>query len=544
MNFQISLTVLLVITTTVNSTLTDITDKTGYIPGHDCLRSYDGMMESVDDLVQAFPSLVTKTKIGESWLKNNEGRHDGVHDIPDGGHDIFVLNITASDSERLSSDKGKMLLTSGVHAREYAPPELLMRFIELLVKGYGHDADVTTTLQHSEVHAILYINPDGRFMAEKYPELYWRKNLHPYDCEGEVGYEEGAINGTYGVDINRNMDFMFANEGGSSEDPCKGSFHGSSPESEPESQALMNYARALFPEEQRKSDAENQLNEPLGEDISDMFIDIHSHGGYVYYPWGYEDLKSPDDDALQALGRKINYFNGYRLWAGGQPDFLYPASGDISDYMYGSLGVSALGFEIGSAFYQSCDEFERLVAPVNLPALLFAAKNVNKPFSLIKGPDVFDLRIKHVEGGDIRVTAHASDSKMVNKIAEDDRDFEEHTTGLQSITELRLFIDVHPDNIKEEDDNVVVSYTMKLGRVLDDYTETYDLVLDASTLTPGRHTFHLQAIDSELYKGPVSSIFVDVTETETSDTVRRDVTELVDITEVAMNRGRLRGSQF
>ena len=41
----------------------------------------------------------------------------------------------------------------------------------------------------------------------------------------------------------------------------------------------------------------------------------------------------------------------------------------------------------------------------------------------------------------------------------------------------------------------------------------------------------------------MSSIFVDVTETEASDTVRRDVTELVDITEVAMSRGRLRGSQ-
>lgn len=32
------------------------------------------------------------------------------------------------------------------------------------------------------------------------------------------------------------------------------------------------------------------------------------------YPWGHEDLMSPDDDALQALGRKIASFNDYKLW--------------------------------------------------------------------------------------------------------------------------------------------------------------------------------------------------------------------------------------
>lgn len=498
MNLPLSL--LLVAATT---TITTIGASSTYdtIPGHNCLRSMTGMMQSVDDLVQSHPNLVTKTKIGESWLKNNKGRHDGVHDIPDGGYDIFALNITASDSKRLSSDKGKMLITSGVHAREWAPPELLMRFIEVLVNGYGHDADVTSILQQSEVHVILYVNPDGRFVSEKYPELYWRKNLHPIRCGGGT---------QYGVDINRNQNFMFAKEGGSSNDPCQQDYHGPSPESEPESQALMNYARALFPEEQRKSDPENQLDQPLGEDISGMYIDIHASGGYVYYPWGHEDSHSPNDDALQALGRKINYFNGYKLWAGSQPDFLYPASGDISDVMYGSLGVASLGFEIGSDFQQDCDEFEESVVPINMPALLFAAKNVNKPFSTIKGPDVFDMSVRHVNG-DVRISAHVSDSKMVNKISLDDKDFDSHVTGEQDITEVRLFIDVHPDDYREE---IYISHTMNLVNVLDDNEETDGLVLKATEFSPGRHTLYLQATDSELYKGPVTSVFVDITELE------------------------------
>jgi len=261
--------------------------------------------------------------------------------------------------------------------------------------------------------------------------------------------------------------------------------------------------------DQRKSDPENQLDQPLGEDISGMYIDIHASGGYVYYPWGHEDSHSPNDDALQALGRKINYFNGYKLWAGSQPDFLYPASGDISDVMYGSLGVASLGFEIGSDFQQDCDEFEEKVVPINMPALLFAAKNVNKPFQTIKGPDVFDMSVRHVNG-EIRIAAHVSDSKMVNKIANDDpKDFDSHVTGEQDITEVRP--DVHPDDYREEID---ISHTMNLVNVLDDNEETDGLVLKAKEFTPGRHTLYLQATDSELYKGPVTSMFVDITELE------------------------------
>jgi len=77
---------------------------------------------------------------------------------------------------------------------------------------------------------------------------------------------------------------------------------------------MVNYARALFPESQRKNDPESEMDIPLGDDIMGMYVDIHAEGGYVYYPWGHEDLMSPDDDALQALGRKIASFNDYKLW--------------------------------------------------------------------------------------------------------------------------------------------------------------------------------------------------------------------------------------
>jgi len=469
------------------------------IQGRSCFRSMRGMMDSMFYLAEDHPDLVTITDIGDSYLKNNEGRHFGRYEIPDGGYDIYAINVTASDGTRLSADKGKMLVTSGVHAREWAPPELLARFLELLVHGYNDNAEIRTVLQTTEVHAILYVNPDGRFMAEKYPELYWRKNMRPIHCGGGTDY---------GVDINRNFNFMWGDQAGASNHPCASDYHGPSAESEPETRAMVEYAKKLFPESQRRSNPEEHLHEPFGEDITGMYIDIHSSGGYVYYPWGHKDAKSPDDDALQALGRKINYFNGYKLWAGSQPDFLYAASGDTSDWAYGALGVASLGFEIGDDFQQECDSFESDVVPKNLPALLFAAKNAHKPFSSIKGPDVFHLNVNHMNGY-VRVSAHVSDGKMVNSIV-DGRDFTDFKTGDQDITSVYLYLDVHPDDYQE---NADIRWTMDSADGSNSSDENVEVVLRENLLSPGRHTLFAQATDSDGYKGPVTSVFVDISGT-------------------------------
>lgn len=92
---------------------------------------------------------------------------------------------------------------------------------------------------------------------------------------------------------------------------------------------VVTYAKQLFPEEQRKDDPEGDMDVALGEGINGMFVDIHSSGGYIYFPWGHEKNKfSPDDESFQALGRKLRYYNGYKFWAPGSSDFLYPTSGD------------------------------------------------------------------------------------------------------------------------------------------------------------------------------------------------------------------------
>jgi hypothetical protein len=425
------------------------------------------------------------------------------------------MKITSNESK--SSSKGVMLLTSGVHAREYAPPELLMRFAQNTLKNYDKDADTTWILQQTEIHIIFYVNPDGRRKAEEDKPAMWRKNVNPGNnnkCSGDA----------YGVDINRNFDFVWGDKSGASDNPCDDSYMGPSAGSEPETQAVTQYAKRLFPESQRKNNPEAQMDEPFGEDITGLYMDVHAFGEFVYYrkflswshalecnqlspphkisftsspsilAWGHKNKKSPDNESLEALGRKISSHNGYKLWAGGQPDFQYSVSGDSSDWMYAVLGVASFGLEIGQDFYESCDLFEKSILPSNLPALMYAAKVSKKPNSLAKGPDITKLDA-NIVNGKVVVTASASDNKLVNI-----KGYPSFNTGNQDVSGIVLSFGVHPDDRKGRNGVVDMSSS----------GNGFEASISMEEISSGRHILYAQAKDEDGYLGPVSSIFVEV----------------------------------
>ncbi len=106
--------------------------------------------------------------------------------------------------------------------------------------------------------------------------MLWRKNLN--FGSGNDGCNE--LFGNPGVDLNRNFDFRWGDLNGSSSDPCADTYHGPSAESEPETKAVSEYAKQLFPEGQRKADPEGETDVPFGEDITGIYADIHAAGGY------------------------------------------------------------------------------------------------------------------------------------------------------------------------------------------------------------------------------------------------------------------------
>ena len=147
--------------------------------------------------------------------------------------------------------------------------------------------------------------------------------------------------------------------------------------SEPETQAVVNYVRSQYPDLRN-----DDLTSAAPITTSGIFIDLHSYSQLVLWPWGDTSRVAPNGPAMQTLGRKFAYFNGYTPE---QSVGLYPTSGTTDDTAYGELGVPAFTIEMGVNFFESCTTFESSTYPTNLPALLYAAKARAGPIKLRPG---------------------------------------------------------------------------------------------------------------------------------------------------------------
>jgi carboxypeptidase T len=247
------------------------------ISGYSCYRDLQGSFDWMNDMVtkaELIPNLsVTLADIGDSHIKTVN---------PTGGHDIMAMKITGAPS---TGDKAIFFAMSGIHAREYSPPETLMRWAEQLVDAYGNDADLSAMLDHTEIHLVIQTNPDGRAEAETQRPLFRRKNLNRGASASLCG------SGQYGVDLNRNFPFRWGLDSGSSSNECSQTYRGTAPASEPEVQAVVNYCLGIFPEGQRKANPISQQQQPYNvETTMGIFFDIHSFGEVMIWPWVSADV--------------------------------------------------------------------------------------------------------------------------------------------------------------------------------------------------------------------------------------------------------------
>jgi hypothetical protein len=242
-----------------------------------CYRTVDETFASIDSLVEMYPEWVSKETIGSSF--------NFSIDIP-----VMIIDVP-SDVK-----KAPMMMVAGHHSRELPPPETVMRFAEALIEGYG--TDITWILDRTSVHIVPIANPDGRKLVQGDLDLYYRKNAHIYGCES--GWEMD------GADLNRNYPMFWGIDEGSSNDTCSNSFRGDSPLSEPEALSVWNYADKIFPDEFKKDsfeEAGRKLEEACDASTPGIFIDVHSAGDFIYFPWGIEDVYPPNKDGVLAMVR-------------------------------------------------------------------------------------------------------------------------------------------------------------------------------------------------------------------------------------------------
>lgn len=274
-----------------------------------CYRTVAGTFATMDDMAEKYPKLTAIKVIGQSY----EGR------------DLRVMVLTNQESGIPTKRKGNIFMTFGIHAREKAPVELGTRLMEHLLDNYEDDADVNWVLNYNVIHLLLIANPDGRVISENNPYSYQRKNGNDSNNRRTCGR-----NGQSGVDLNRNFGFFWGRDDGSSNDPCDETYRGPRPASEPETKAIVKYAKQIFPKGQWRKGAERKYARPLVERRTrGVYVDVHAYGRLIVTPWGFtQNERVPNWDSYKNLVGKLSNFNGYEHSTSTLPSFMYEVSGD------------------------------------------------------------------------------------------------------------------------------------------------------------------------------------------------------------------------
>jgi murein tripeptide amidase MpaA len=205
------------------------------------------------------------------------------------GRDSNALLIRGNPSFKC---RPALVFVSGVHAREWGGPDILVNLATDLLEAYSTNAglayggrsfaasDIRATVNRTDIIVFPDINPDGRAYSmggtPNTTQAMWRKNRNPASGGGSAGRP--------GVDVNRNYDFLwdfptkFSPSANmftlASTDPGSDLFHGTGPFSEPEARNVQ-WLVDHFPNARH-------------------FVDIHSYTGDVLYPWGDDENQTTD----------------------------------------------------------------------------------------------------------------------------------------------------------------------------------------------------------------------------------------------------------
>ncbi|KAJ8922112.1 hypothetical protein NQ315_004046 [Exocentrus adspersus] len=245
---------------------------------------HDEILAYIEQLTVDYPSIATTEVIGKSF----EGR------------DLTVIRISSG-----ASNKSIIFIEAAIHAREWIAPPVALYIINQLVENSNY------TNMYEDIEWVIFpvVNPDGYEYTHTDARL-WRKTRSTATiCNG--------------VDGNRNFDFQWMVTGASSWQ-CSETYAGRSAFSEVETQAVKNF-----------------FDSHRGR--IKLFIDLHSYGRLLMFPWGYTSDPPSDFEELQSLGERVNdaitSVRGTNYTVGTAISILYPTSGGSRDYAKAVGGI-------------------------------------------------------------------------------------------------------------------------------------------------------------------------------------------------------------
>jgi len=461
-------------------------------------RSVDEIYAALDAAAAAHPELTELLTYGQSYCLGRGGCVTPGDDALAGYplRAIRVTNEAVAGSSIISGDavsrgeKPVFFLMAGIHAREITTSEIALRFLDLLLDGYGMDANITWLVDWHEIWIVPTANPDGHWLVELGQQPAYggwpfmqRKNArleNGLDALDDCDVWPPDSGTQFGVDLNRNHSFAWGGSGSSGE-PCDPTFRGVAPASESEVARLEALLSALFAD--RRGPA---MDDPAPTDTVGLLITLHSFSNLVLWPWGHLYTDAPNRADLQAIGDKLATFNGYRSCQAAAFDCLYAAAGATDDWAYGELGIPAFTFEIGHEFMPPYSMIDAVQWPGNGPALLYAATIARTPYQTIHGPDAQNVLVGGP--GPVRSVSATLDATS--------------NSGLP-IAAAEYTLDVPP----WQEDALPVALTAT-DHVFDSSVEKVVGEVDTSALPPGDHILYLRGQDSAGNWGPVSAAFV------------------------------------
>ena len=274
--------------------------------------TYSEVLQELDDMRSLYPNLISQRANIQNF-STEEGRP--------------IEWVRISDNPDNDESESEILYTSLHHAREPASMQQLIFFMWYILENYATDASIKALVDNTELYFIPVVNPDGYVYNQTTNPGgggFWRKN------------RRNNGNGTFGVDNNRNYDYYINGNssngtwGGAGSSPITSSeiYHGTAPFSEVENQAVKWFVE--------QHDFKIALNN-------------HTFGELIYFPFGYADVATPDEDVYNALLRTYTQQNEY------EPTRDFPFAGDSDDFMYGTVGthnkIIAMTPEIGDDFW-------------------------------------------------------------------------------------------------------------------------------------------------------------------------------------------------
>lgn len=469
-----------------------ITDST--IPEYLSYRTVEETFSTLAGLARQNSDIASWVDIGDSYNKATPGGPNG--------YDIHAFQLTNKATDIPGYEKPILYVQSAIHAREYSTTELVTRFAEDLVAGYGTDPEATWLLDYTQIHVVPVLNPDGRKLAEQ--GYSWRKNANPTPPPGA----DPAEFPTYGVDLNRNYDANFGQvPDGSSGDPSSNVYRGPFPFSEPESQSARDYLLNLFPD-QKGLDPFS----PAPDDATGVYLDVHSFGNLVLYPFGSTAEPAPNAEGLRNLGLKFGYFSGLdgEAYDVQQAIGLYPTDGTTDGWVYETFGSASYTIELGNEFFEDPEYFENTIVPEFTPALYYAAKSAFRPYQTSEGPDSVNVGLN-------LPTVFAGQSISLYAVADATR-YNDGNLSSEGITEgLRLpnFKRVGSARYSIDAPSWVSGtelFEMTAGDgSFDSSVERLKATnIDTSGLAPGRHTIFVESLAKDGTYGVPTAVFLDV----------------------------------